>query len=314
MDLEKTIAELEQKVKELTDLAKREKLDMANEINQLQTRADELKKQLLNSFTRIQTVRLARHPKRPYLQDYVDYLCTDFIELHGDRIFGDDKAIVGGTAFFEDIPVMILGQQKGRNTKDNIYRNFAMPHPEGYRKALRLMKMAEKFKRPLLIFVDTPGAYPGIGAEERGQAWAIAENLREMSTLSIPIIITIIGEGASGGALGIGVGNKVYMLENSWFCVISPEGCSAILWRDAKMAPQAAEALKLTADDLMQLEVIDSIIPEPNGGAHIDFEATAEEFKKVLKASLKELLALSPEEIIEHRLQRYRKIGVFNII
>src|SRR5439155_1741488 len=242
-----------------------------------------------------QRVQIARHPQRPYTLDYIKALCTNFIELHGDRTFSDDAALVGGMAFFEDRPVVVIGHKKGRTVQESMRRNFGMPHPEGYRKALRLMKLAEKFKRPVLCFIDTPGAYPGIGAEERGQARAIALNLFEMASLKVPMICTVIGEGGSGGALAIGMGDRVLMCENAWYSVISPEGCAAILFRDATRASEAATALKLTAPELKNLGVIDEIVPEPQGGAHLDLSVTAESLKSAISRHLKELHDLTSD-------------------
>ena len=256
-------------------------------------------------------VLLARHPKRPHALDYIGRLFTGFTELHGDRAFADDPAVVGGFALFDDRPVIVIGQQKGRDTKQKLHRNFGMPKPEGYRKALRLMQMAEKFKRPIVTFLDTPGAYPGIDAEERGQAEAIALNLREMARLSVPVIATVIGEGGSGGALGLGVGNRVYMLENSVYSVISPESCAAIIWRDAGKAELAAAALRLTATDLQKLQLIDGVVAEPADGAHNDPVAAAESLRETLRSALAELGTMSPEQLIEDRYQKFRRMGNF---
>ncbi len=256
-------------------------------------------------------VQLARHPKRPHSLDYIQRLITDFSELHGDRAFGDDAAIVCGFGFFEGIPVVVAGQQKGRDTKQKLHRNFGMPKPEGYRKAMRVMEMAAKFGRPVITLLDTPGAYPGIDAEERGQAEAIAMNLREMSRLGVPIIAICIGEGGSGGALALGVGNRVYMLENAIYSVISPESCAAIIWRDSGKAELAATALKLTAEDLLRFRLIDGIIPEPEGGAHSDHDKAAESVRQTLRQALEELRQLSPEALVEQRYQRFREMGNF---
>jgi acetyl-CoA carboxylase carboxyl transferase subunit alpha len=256
-------------------------------------------------------VLLARHPKRPHALDYIGRLFTDFTELHGDRAFGEDPAVVGGFAFFEGRPILVLGQQKGRDTKQKLFRNFGMPKPEGYRKALRLMQMAEKFNRPILTFLDTPGAYPGIDAEERGQAEAIALNLREMARLRVPIIVTVIGEGGSGGALGLGVGNRVYMMENAVYSVISPESCAAIIWRDAGKAELAAAALRLTAPDLQSLGLIDGAVREPEGGAQNDPDASAEALRETLRASLAELTKLTPDQLIDDRYEKFRRMGNF---
>ena len=258
-------------------------------------------------------VQLARHPKRPHSSDYINGLFTGFEELHGDRLFGDDKSIIGGMAFFEGDPVMIVSQQKGRDTKEKLLRNFGMPKPEGYRKSLRLMQLAAKFKRPIVTFIDTPGAYPGVDAEERGQAEAIAYALREMSRLGTPIISIVIGEGGSGGALGIGVANLVYMLENAYYSVISPESCAAIIYRDSGKAPEAAAALRMTAADLLAMKVIDGIIPEPPGGAHLQPEAVIEETRTVLRKALGELKLLSSEELLESRYKKFREMGNFFI-
>jgi acetyl-CoA carboxylase carboxyl transferase subunit alpha len=256
-------------------------------------------------------VLLARHPKRPYMLDYVSRIFTGFVELHGDRAFGDDPAVVSGMAFFEGRPLMVLGQQKGRDTKQKLYRNWGMPKPEGYRKALRLMQLAAKFHRPIVTFLDTPGAYPGIDAEERGQAEAIAMNLREMSRLDVPVITIVIGEGGSGGALGLGVANRVYMLENAYYSVISPESCAAIIYRDSNKAPEAARALGLTATDLRGLGLIDGIIPEPPGGAQSDPDQAAEFLKEPIRTALAELGRLSPRALIEDRYGKFRRMGNF---
>lgn len=256
-------------------------------------------------------VQLARHPKRPHALDYITRLFTDFTELHGDRAFGDDAAVVGGMGFFEERPVMVLGQQKGRDTKQKLHRNFGMPKPEGYRKALRLMEMADKFRRPIITLLDTPGAYPGIDAEERGQAEAIALTIREMARFRVPIIVAVIGEGGSGGALGLGVGNRVFMLENTIYSVISPESCAAIIWRDAGKAELAAAALRLTAPDLQRLGLIDGIVPEPPEGAHTDYDAAAESLRLTLRGALNDLSQLGPEQLIEDRYRKFRQMGNF---
>jgi acetyl-CoA carboxylase carboxyl transferase subunit alpha len=258
-----------------------------------------------------QRVQLARHPKRPHSRDYIQALFTGFEELHGDRFFGDDKSIVAGMGFFESRPVMIIGQQKGRDTKEKLLRNFGMPKPEGYRKALRLMQLASKFRRPVITLIDTPGAYPGIDAEERGQAEAIAFNLREMSRLTTPVIAVIIGEGGSGGALALGVANRVYMLENAYYSVIAPESCAAIIWRDSGKAPLAAAALRMTSTDLLQMKLIDGIVSEPPGGAHLDPDATISALRRTLETALDDLDGLSPEYIIEQRYAKFREMGNF---
>ena len=256
-------------------------------------------------------VQLARHPKRPHCLDYVQRIFTDFTELHGDRAYWDDPAIVAGMAFFDGRPVMVVGQQKGRDTKQKLHRNFGMPKPEGYRKAMRLMELAAKFHRPIITMLDTPGAYPGIDAEERGQAEAIAVNLREMARLAVPIISVVIGEGGSGGALGMGVGNRVYMMENAIYSVISPESCAAIIWRDSGKAELAAAALKLTAPDLTALGLVDGIVPEPEGGAHNDYDASAENLREVLRGALAELSKVEPKDLVDQRYEKFRKMGNF---
>jgi acetyl-CoA carboxylase carboxyl transferase subunit alpha len=258
-----------------------------------------------------QRVQLARHPKRPHASDYIERIFTDFTELHGDRAFGDDKAILGGYAFLDGKPVMVIGQQKGRDTKQKLARNFGMPKPEGYRKAMRLMFMADKFRRPIVTFIDTPGAYPGLDAEERGQAEAIAYNLREMARLGVPVIVVVIGEGGSGGALGMGVGNRILMMENSYYSVISPESCAAIIWRDSAKAELAAAALKLTAPDLLERGIIDEIVPEPQGGAQEDHDAAADLLGQSIRKALNDLSALSPKELVEQRYQKFRQMAPF---
>lgn len=311
LEFEKPILELEKKISDMEEFSRVENIELDGEIKSLQNKLKKLQDNIFSNLSRWQIVQLARHPRRPYTLDYIKLLTTDFVELHGDRYFADDKAMVGGFARLDGRPIMVLGQQKGRDTKSNLYRNFGMANPEGYRKALRLMRMASKFKRAIVIFIDTIGAFPGIGAEERGQAESIAHNLREMSMLEVPIVITIIGEGASGGALGIGLGDRVYMMENSWYSVISPEGCAAILWRDASKAPEAAEALKLMATDVEKLDLIDGIIPEPAGGAHRDMNVAAANLKETVIKALGELDRLSPDELIMQRIAKYRRMGVF---
>jgi acetyl-CoA carboxylase carboxyl transferase subunit alpha len=258
-----------------------------------------------------QRVQLARHPKRPHSRDYIQGLITNFQELHGDRFFGDDQSIIAGMGFFDGAPVMVIGQQKGRDTKEKLLRNFGMPKPEGYRKALRLMQLAAKFRRPILTLVDTPGAYPGIDAEERGQAEAIAYNLREMSRLASPVITVIIGEGGSGGALALGVANRVYMLENAYYSVIAPESCAAIIWRDSGKAPLAAAALRMTSTDLLQMKLIDGIVPEPEGGAHLDPDGAIQSLRETLKPVLVELSALTPQQVVDQRYTKFREMGNF---
>ncbi len=284
---------------------------LQTEIATLEKKADQMRSDIFANLTRWQTAMVARHPNRPYALDYLGLIFTEFTELHGDRLFGDDHAIVGGPARLNGEPVMVIGHQKGRDTKDKVYRNFGMPNPEGYRKALRLMEMAERFNLPIITFVDTPGAFPGIGAEERGQAEAIARNLREMSRLRVPIIVCITGEGGSGGALAIAVGDRILMLEFSVYAVISPEGCAAILWSDGAKGPQAAEALKLTARDIKALDVIDEIVKEPVGGAHSDHAAIAANLAESLSRNLQELKKLTPDELVQGRYEKFRKMSRF---
>ncbi|HLA99785.1 MAG TPA: acetyl-CoA carboxylase carboxyltransferase subunit alpha [Bacteroidota bacterium] len=307
LEFERPIVELEQKVEEMRKYS--DSLDIADEIRTMEEKVQSLRKTIFGNLTRWQKVQLARHPDRPYTLDYIDLMTTDFIELHGDRAFSDDKAIVGGFARLDQHPVMIIGHQKGRDTKSNVYRNFGMPNPEGYRKALRLMKLAAKFNRPVITMLDTPGAFPGLEAEERGQAQAIAQNLFEMSRLPVPVIVAIIGEGASGGALGIGVGDRVLMLENTWYSVISPESCSSILWRSWDYKEQAAEALKLTAPDLLHGGIIDRIVPEPLGGAHRNPQQAADILRDILLAELKKLLKIKPSRLIELRVEKFGRMG-----
>ncbi len=309
LDFEKPIIELEEKLEEMKDSSGN--LDIGKDILRLETKVAQLKEELYKGLTRWQRVQLARHPDRPFTLDYINLMTENFIELHGDRHYADDKAIVGGFANLGDYKVMLIGQQKGRDTKSNVYRNFGMANPEGYRKALRLMKLAEKFNKPVITMLDTPGAYPGLEAEERGQAEAIAKNLFEMSRLRVPIIVVIIGEGASGGALGIGVGNRILMLQNCWYSVISPESCSSILWRSWDYKEQAAEALKLTAPDLLEQKIIDRIIKEPLGGAHKDHQAAADTLKSALLEELEKLVKIKPEKLIEERLEKFGSMGEY---
>lgn len=311
LDFEKPIADLEKKIQELSAISIPENDVLKPEIKRLTERVDELRTSIFNNLTPWQKVQLARHPDRPYTLDYVYKICENFIELHGDRYFGDDNAIVGGFATLDGRSVMVIGQQKGRDTNDRKFRNFGMPNPEGYRKALRLMKLAEKFDIPVITMLDTPGAFPGLEAEARGQAEAIAVNLREMAVLRVPIVTIVIGEGASGGALGIGMGNEVYMMENTWYSVISPESCSSILWKTWDYKEQAASALKLTAKDLLELKVIDGIIKEPLGGAHRDYDAAAKAVKDQINASLKKLCKLKPDTLVKKRIEKYSNMGVW---
>ncbi|MBM3253261.1 MAG: acetyl-CoA carboxylase carboxyltransferase subunit alpha [Candidatus Omnitrophica bacterium] len=311
LDFEKPIVELERKIQELKSFTSGERMDFSSEIKRLEEKLNRVKKEIYGSLSAWQKVQIARHPQRPYSLDYISMIMSDFIEFHGDRLFGDDKAIIGGLAMLDNRKIMFIGHQKGRDTKENLMRNFGCAHPEGYRKALRLMKLAEKFDIPIVSFIDTPGAYPGIGAEERGQAHAIALNLKEMMNIKIPIIVVVIGEGGSGGALGIGIGDRICILENAYYSVISPEGCAAILWRDSSKAPEAAEELKLTADKLLKLGVVDEIIPEDIGGAHRGPQKTAEAIKETLLRYIKELSNISREKLILNRYERFRKMGIF---
>jgi acetyl-CoA carboxylase carboxyl transferase subunit alpha len=308
---EKEIIELEKKINELKNLTDIGDADLDSEIEKLVKKLENAKENIYKNLTPAQKVMVARHPHRPYTLDYIKSIFTDFVELHGDRLFRDDPAIVGGIAKFEGDPVVVVGHQKGRNTKENIFRNFGMAHPEGYRKTLRLFKQAAKFNRPIITFVDTPGAYPGIGAEERGQAEAIAKNMMEMAGLSVPIITVISGEGGSGGALGIAVANKVLMLEHSIYAVISPEGCASILWKDASYSEKAAECLKLTAQDALKFKVIDEIIAEPSGGAHRNHIETANNVAETIKKHLIELKKMTADELVDQRIGKYRNIGVY---
>ncbi len=310
LDFEQPIAELEAKILEMKQLAENSKVDLTSAIAAVEEQLINLKKETYQNLTRWQRVQLSRHPERPYSLDYIENMCEEFIELHGDRKMGDDKAMIGGFGRIGEQTIMFIGQQKGRNTKQRQYRNFGMPNPEGYRKALRLMKLAEKFRKPIVTFIDTPGAFPGIEAEERGQGEAIARNLKEMMLLKVPVICIIIGEGASGGALGIGIGDKVLMLENTWYSVISPESCSSILWRSWDYKEQAAEALSLTASDMLKHKLIDGIIEEPLGGAHTNPQKMYATVKKVILENIKKLEKIEPEERIKQRIEKFCKMGV----
>ena len=309
-DFEKPIVELEKKIQELKSFISEKKIDLSSEVKKLEERLEHLRKDTYANLTPWQKVQLARHQQRPYTLDYIGMIMSDFVELHGDRLFGDDKALVCGLAKIEKKKILIIGHQKGRDTKENLKRNFGCAHPEGYRKALRVMQLAEEFDLPIVVFIDTPGAYPGIGAEERGQSQAIALNLREMACISVPIISIVIGEGGSGGALGVGVADRVAVLENSYYSVISPEGCAAILWKDGAKAPLAAEVLKLTGADLLKMGIIDEIIPEPLGGAHRDAQKAAENIKEAILRNLKELGGLEKEELLKLRYKKFRSMGV----
>ncbi len=311
LEFERPIAELEKKISDMKDFSRGENIELSGEIASLEKKLERLREEIYSSLTRWQRVQISRHPRRPYTLDFIELMCTDFIELHGDRGYADDKAMVGGLARLDGEPIMVVGQQKGRDTKQKLARNFGMAHPEGYRKARRLFFMAEKFRLPILILIDTPGAFPGIGAEERGQAEAIAKNIQTMFELKVPIVVVIIGEGASGGALGIGIGDRVLMLEYAWYSVISPEGCAAILFRDSARAPEAAEALKPTSSDLLSLDIIDKIIPEPPSGAHNDWVKAAADTKVEIIKAFNELRQLPVEQLLSERLAKYRRMGVF---
>ncbi|MBD2701607.1 acetyl-CoA carboxylase carboxyltransferase subunit alpha [Spirosoma sp. BT702] len=310
LDFERPIADLEARLEETKKLAQTSNVDVKEAVDILELSIDKLRREIFQNLTRWQRVQLSRHPDRPYTLDYISLMCDQFIELHGDRTVRDDPAMVGGFCELGGQTVMIIGQQKGRNTKQRQYRNFGMPNPEGYRKALRLMKLAEKFNKPIITMIDTPGAYPGLEAEERGQGEAIARNLKEMFMLTVPVICIVIGEGASGGALGIAIGDRVLMLENTWYSVISPENCSTILWRSWDFKEQAAEAMKLTARDMQRNKLVDEIVEEPTGGAHNDHQAMANHLKEVILKALAELNALSPEERINQRIEKFCDMGV----
>jgi acetyl-CoA carboxylase carboxyl transferase subunit alpha len=311
LEFEKPLLELERQIDELKRLGEERQIDVDGELQGLQAKLESLRAEIYGSLTPLQRVMVARHPRRPYTLDYLSTIFTDFIELHGDRLFRDDPAIVGGWARLAGVSVMVVGHQKGRDTKENLKRNFGMPHPEGYRKALRLMETAAKFGAPLVTLIDTPGAYPGIGAEERGQSEALARNILEMAGLETPIITCVIGEGGSGGALALGVADRVLMLENSVYSVISPEGCAAILWKDASQRERAAEALKLTAEDLLRLKLIDEVVSEPVGGAHVDPDAAGESLREALIRHVTELRKIRPEKLVKRRAEKYAAMGAF---
>jgi acetyl-CoA carboxylase carboxyl transferase subunit alpha len=310
LDFEKPIVELEQTIEDLRQQAAEQKIDLSAQIQAIEEKLETTRKEVFTNLSPWQRVQLARHPKRTYLLDYIQRIASDFIELHGDRRFGDDHAIIGGFATIDDRRVMVIGQQKGRDTKENLMRNFGSPHPEGYRKALRLMQLAEKFDLPVICFIDTPGAYPGVGAEERHIAEAIAVNLREMMVLKTPMIAIVIGEGGSGGALGIGVCDRVLIMENAYYSVISPEGCAAILWKDRAAASQAAAALKISAKDLLELDIVDEVLPEPLGGAQKDYDATAATLKKAILKHLDKLMDAKISDLLDARYKKFRKMGV----
>ena len=311
LEFEKPIIELEQKIEELKKFTANEHIDLSGEIENLNQRLEKLRSDIFQNLTSWQKVQLARHPDRPYTLDYVRMIMEDYLPLHGDRHYWDDRALLTGFARVGDHKIMLLGHQKGRDMKENLERNFGCAHPEGYRKAIRYMRLAEKYGVPVVTFIDTPGAYPGIGAEERGQAEAIAYNLREMAGIEVPILVFVIGEGGSGGALGIGVGDRIFVLENAYYSVISPEGCAAILWRERSKAPSAAKALRLTAPELLDLGIIDGIIQEPLGGAHRNPELAAQEIKKTIISNLNKLSKLSGKELVEERYRKYRNLGAY---
>lgn len=311
LDFEKKIVELERKIEDLRSFSDAEDIEQSDQIKRLERALDRERRSTYSKLTRWQRVQLARHPRRPYTLDYLEIIAPDFTELHGDRLFRDDLAIVGGFGSMDGVPLMIVGQQKGRNLKENQARNFGMPHPEGYRKAIRLMKLGAKMKMPIVSFIDTPGAFPGVEAEERGQAEAIAENLKEMARLPVPVVVIVIGEGGSGGALAMSVGDVILMMENAVYSVISPEGCAAILWRDAAMKQRAAEALKVTAEDLMELGVADEIIQEPLGGAHRDINVTAAAVKDAVMRHVEALSKLSVDELLKRRHAKYMQLGKY---
>ncbi|MBM7701229.1 acetyl-CoA carboxylase carboxyl transferase subunit alpha [Metabacillus iocasae] len=312
LEFERPIIELRNKIQELRDFATNTDVDLSNEIGKLETRLEKVEKDIYEHLSPWNRVQIARHPERPTTLDYISRLFTNFFECHGDRTFGDDEAIVAGIAKFHGMPITVIGHQRGKDTKENIRRNFGMPHPEGYRKALRLMKQAEKFNRPIVCFIDTKGAYPGKAAEERGQSEAIARNLFEMAGLTVPVICIVIGEGGSGGALALGIGNHLHMLENSTYSVISPEGAAALLWKDATLAKQAAETMKITAPDLKGLGIVDEVVQEVRGGAHRQVDEQAQYIDNVLKESLQKLTKLTPEQLVHERYLKYKKIGQFS--
>lgn len=313
LDFEKPIVELEHKINELRNFGSTKQINLGPEIKKLEQKLEKMKSEVYSHLTPWQRVQIARHPQRPYTLDYIRMMSTDFIELHGDRLFADDFALIAGFARMNSEKILMMGHQKGRDTKENLLRNFGCAHPEGYRKAMRLMQLAEKFHLPIVILIDTPGAYPGVGAEERGQAQAIASNLRDMMKITTPIVATIIGEGGSGGALGIGVADRVCILQNAYYSVISPEGCASILWRNSIKAPDAAKALRLTGEDLLKFGIVDEIIPEPPGGVHRDPETVAASLKKSLIKHLKELSSVSAKDLLEGRYKKFRKLGEFAI-
>lgn len=311
LEFEKPVVDLEKQIEELKRFSQEKGIDMQEQIAALEQKAENLRMEIYSNLTVMQRIQIVRHPKRPTCLDYIGMIFDNFIELHGDRLYRDDPAMVGGIAYLNGIPVTVVGQQKGRDTKENIYRNFGMPHPEGYRKALRLMKQADKFGRPVICLVDVVGAYPGVEAEERGQGEAIARGIMEMANLRVPVIVAVTGEGGSGGALATGIGNRVLIMENAYYSVISPEGCAAILWRDGSKVQEAAEALKIGAKDLLKMGIVDEIVPEPIGGAHKNPALASKNLKEALVSNLTPLLKLSPSQLLEERYQRFRNYGQF---
>ncbi len=309
LSFEKPIAVLENKINELRNFDSSEKTNLSPEIKKLESKLETLKKEIYENLSPWQRIQIARHPDRPYTLDYIRLIADDFLEIHGDRLFADDHALLAGLAMFDKQKVMVIGHQKGRDVKENIVRHFGCAHPEGYRKAMRVMRLAEKFKIPIVVFIDTPGAYPGIGAEERGQAQAIASNLMDMAQIAVPIVAIVIGEGGSGGALGIGVADKVLILQHAYYSVISPEGCASILWRNSVRAPDAAKALRIMGEDLLEFGIVDEVLPEPLGGAHQDPEFVAQAIKRSVLKYIKKLSDIPPEELLDSRYQRFRKIG-----
>ncbi|KKE79049.1 MULTISPECIES: acetyl-CoA carboxylase carboxyl transferase subunit alpha [Bacillaceae] len=314
LEFEKPIINLKDKIAELKKFTADSEIDLTEEINKLEDRLEQLEDDIYGNLKPWDRVQMARHSERPTTLDYIHQLFTNFIEFHGDRRYGDDQAIVAGIAYYKDKPVTVIGHQRGKDTKENIKRNFGMPHPEGYRKALRHMEQAQKFNRPIITFIDTKGAYPGRAAEERGQSEAIAKNLMEMAGFTVPIVCIVIGEGGSGGALGLGIGDHIHMLENSTYSVISPEGAASILWKDASLAKKAAESMKITANDLKELNVIDQVIPEPKGGAHQDIKVQAEKIDVVLEQSIRELSKYTTDELLEKRWEKYKNIGDYKLL
>jgi len=310
-DFEKPVIELEKKIEELRKFSKEKKVDLSTEINNLEKKLKSLKKEIYSNLSPWQKIQIARHPKRPTTLDYINLVMKDFVLLCGDRLFGEDRAIIAGLATLDDKKIVVIGHQKGKDTKENIVRSFGCANPEGYRKSIRLMRLGERFGLPIVCLIDTPGAYPGVGAEERGQALAIAENIRDMFSIRSPIVIVVIGEGGSGGALGVGVGDKVLIMEYAYYSVISPEGCAAILWKDAAQKKEAAKVLKLTAPDLLSLGIIDEIVQEPEGGAHRNSEITAKNLKESILRNLKELSSVDIDALVKSRYDKFRKMGVF---